>query len=162
IKKYIEEQSIKTTDDRIADVLRSDPVDAYVDEPLTATVNRMAATGLTGFPVVERGNRWKLLGIISLNDLLKARVRRLQEEDRRERVLPLRLVFPRGTRQPRIVPTKHERSGANMKSETQAKWVRVSNIDYWNGSTDGFNRTNAKMVCQKCHGEFPFDFKCPV
>jgi hypothetical protein len=33
--------------------------------------------------------------MISLNDLLKARAQNLDAEQRRERVLPLRLIFPR-------------------------------------------------------------------
>jgi chloride channel protein, CIC family len=162
IRKYVEEQSIKMTSARIGDVLRSNPVDAYLNEPLTAVVNRMAGTGLTGFPVVERGDPRKLLGLISLNDLLKARVRRLEEEERRERILPLRLVFPRGTRRPRIAHVEYGKLGANMNKETGAKWVRVRNPDYWDGLTDGFDNTNAKMVCKKCHREFPFDFECTV
>jgi chloride channel protein, CIC family len=162
IRKYIEEQSIKVTSARVADVVRSDPVEAYPNEPLTAVVNRMAETGLTGFPIVERGNPQKLLGLVSLNDLLKARVRRLEEEQRRERVLPLHLVFPRGTRRPRMKSTERERLGVNMKKEADAKWVRVWNFDCWNGLNDGFDKTNAKMVCKKCHGEFPFDLKCPA
>ena len=39
-----------------------------------------------------------LLGMVALSDLLKARVRNLEEERRRERVLPLHLVFPLGAR----------------------------------------------------------------
>jgi CBS domain-containing protein len=162
IRKYIEEQSIKSSSARIADVVRSDPVKAYLDEPLTAIVNRMAETGFTGFPVVERGNPHKLLGLVSLRHLLKARVRRLEEEQRRERVLPLRLVFPRGTRPPTIGAAEGERLGVNMEKQADAKWVRVRNPDYWNGFTDGFNETNSKMVCAKCHREFPFDLKCPM
>ena len=52
----------------------------------------MAETGLTRFPVVDRDNR-QLLGMISLDDLLLARVRNNNEEHRRERVLRLRLPF---------------------------------------------------------------------
>ena len=47
-----------------------------------------------------------------------------------------------------------------MKKETNAKWRRVRNPDCWNGINGGFNGTNAKMVCHKCHEEFPFDLKC--
>ena len=62
-------------------------------------VYRMAETGLTRFPVVERDGSRKLVGMISLDDLLKARARTLDAERRRERVLPLRLMFPsRGKR----------------------------------------------------------------
>jgi CBS domain-containing protein len=53
----------------------------------------MAETGLTRFPVVERGTR-RLVGIVSLNDLLKARAKNLDAEQRRERVRPLHLFFP--------------------------------------------------------------------
>jgi len=81
---------------RLADVLR-EPVVAHPDEPLRAAVARMAETGLTRFPVVDRDTR-QLAGMISLNDLLLARVRNLQEERQRERVLRLRLPFAGGTR----------------------------------------------------------------
>ena len=70
------------------------PVFAYPDEPLRAVVYRMAVTGLTRFPVVARDDPRHLLGMISLSDLLKARVRNLEEERQRERILHLRLLFP--------------------------------------------------------------------
>ena len=50
-------------------------------------VYRMAETGLTRFPVVDRGDERKLLGVIGLRDLLSARTRNLAEERDRERVL---------------------------------------------------------------------------
>ena len=37
-----------------AELIKANPVVAYPDEPLRAIVNRMAETGLTQFPVVER------------------------------------------------------------------------------------------------------------
>jgi len=64
---------------------------AYPDEPLRVVVYRMAETGLTHFPVVERGDERKLLGMIGLRDLLSARTRNLAEERDRERVLRVRL-----------------------------------------------------------------------
>jgi CIC family chloride channel protein len=64
---------------------------AHPDEPLRAVVHRMAETGLTRFPVVERGYERKLLGVIGLQDLLSARTRSLSEERDRERVLRIRL-----------------------------------------------------------------------
>ncbi len=71
--------------------LVTDPVVAYPDEPLRVVVYRMAETGLTRFPVVERGDERKLLGMIGLRDLLSARTRNLAEERDRERVLHIRL-----------------------------------------------------------------------
>jgi hypothetical protein len=53
-------------------------------------VYRMASTGLTRFPVVEPGADRRLVGMIGLFDLLKARVRTLEAEQRRERVLRVR------------------------------------------------------------------------
>ena len=81
----------ESTDARLSlgDVLRT-PVVANVDEPLRAVVFRMAETGFTRLPVVQDG---RLAGMVSLNDLLMARVRDLHEERTRERVLRLRLPF---------------------------------------------------------------------
>jgi CBS domain-containing protein len=75
----------------LTDIMRKNPVVAYTDEPLRVVVYRMAETGMTRMPVVENGN--KLAGIISLEDLLRARVRDLEEERRRERVLRIHLPF---------------------------------------------------------------------
>ncbi|HST03662.1 MAG TPA: chloride channel protein [Chloroflexia bacterium] len=76
----------------LADVVKHDPVVAYPDEPLRAVVYRMAESGLTRFPVVSRGSDPRLEGMVSLNDLLKARERNLAEERTRERVLHLKVL----------------------------------------------------------------------
>lgn len=75
----------------LADVVSPGTVVAYLDEPLRVVVNRMAATGLTRFPVVKRDPDQELVGTIGLQDLLKARELALEEEHHRERVLRLRL-----------------------------------------------------------------------
>jgi CIC family chloride channel protein len=80
-------------DAALGDMLR-DPVVAYPDEPLRVVVFRMAETGFTRLPVIENDTR-KLAGMVSLHDLLLARVRNLNEERQRERVLKLRLPFVR-------------------------------------------------------------------
>jgi CBS domain-containing protein len=86
-------------------ILRTVPTVAHPDEPLRVVVHRMADTGLTHFPVIDRESGQRLLGMISLEDLLKARTRNLESERRRERVMTLRLAFPfsiaRLGRQPR-------------------------------------------------------------
>ena len=51
----------------------------------------MAATGLTRFPVVKHDGGKELVGLISLQDLLKAREFSVAEEHHRERVLRLRV-----------------------------------------------------------------------
>jgi CBS domain-containing protein len=77
------------------------PAIAYPDEPLRVVVYRMAETGLTRFPVVERGEGGRLLGMISLTDLLTARTRNLEAEQRRERILSLPKTFAALSRQVR-------------------------------------------------------------
>ena len=54
----------------------------------------MAEKGITRLPVVERGTQ-KLLGLLSLDDLLKARSRHFEEERHREQTL--RFPFSGGT-----------------------------------------------------------------
>jgi predicted transcriptional regulator len=77
----------------LAEVLRRDVVTAFSDESLRLVVYRMAETGRTRMPVVERANPQRVIGMISLSDLLRARSRDLEEERKRERVLRLRLPF---------------------------------------------------------------------
>jgi CIC family chloride channel protein len=84
---------------RVRDIVQRRPVVAYPDEPLRAVVYRMAETGLTRMPVVDRADPSRLLGLITLGDLLKARRRSLEEERRRERVLHVRRFIPRRTHQ---------------------------------------------------------------
>src|SRR2546430_16009613 len=72
---------------------RQQTVKAFPDEPLRAVVYRMAEKGITRMPVVEPSSG-RLLGLISLTDLLKARARHLEEERRREQVLSLRFFLP--------------------------------------------------------------------
>jgi CBS domain-containing protein len=73
----------------IGDLVRTSAVEAYPDEPLRVVVYRMAEKGCTRMPVLERSTR-KFLGLVSLNDLLKARSLHLEEESRRERSLKFR------------------------------------------------------------------------
>jgi len=80
----------------IGDLVRTSAVEAYPDEPLRVVVYRMVEKGCTRMPVLERSTR-KFLGLVSLNDLLKARSWHLEEESRRERSIKFRLFPPRET-----------------------------------------------------------------
>jgi H+/Cl- antiporter ClcA len=80
---------------RLSESMQIDPVVAHPDESLRVVVYRMAETGATRLPVLERGHSRKLLGMISLKDLLQARVRNLEAEKRRERIFPLPLLSRR-------------------------------------------------------------------
>jgi CIC family chloride channel protein len=76
----------------LGEIARANAVEAHPDEPLRVVVHRMAEKGLTRMPVVERATG-KFLGLVSLNDLLKARTRHLEEERRRDQPLKLRFLL---------------------------------------------------------------------
>jgi CBS domain-containing protein len=97
--ELIKKHESETEGPHLEDLITARGAVAYPDEPLRAVAYRMAETGLTRFPVVERGTR-KLQGIVALTDLLKARAFNLEAEQRRERVHPLHLFFPPGSRPP--------------------------------------------------------------
>jgi CBS domain-containing protein len=77
----------------VGEMVRSVTVVAHPDEPLRIVVYRMAEKSLTRLPVVDRETR-KFLGLVALDDLLKARGHRLREERTRERPLKLRFFTP--------------------------------------------------------------------
>src|SRR6185295_4555125 len=81
----------------LAAILKTRPIVAYPDESLRMIVYRMAETGLTRFPVVNREHR-RLVGMIALTDLLKARALNLDAEQRRERVFGAHIQLPFGER----------------------------------------------------------------
>ena len=76
---------------QLSQVIAKEPVVAFPEEPLRMVVNRMAATGLTRFPVVTQNGGPKLVGLIGLQDLLKARELSVADEHHRERILRLRM-----------------------------------------------------------------------
>jgi CIC family chloride channel protein len=88
----------------LGELARRNVVSASPDEPLRAAVHRMAENGITRLPVVEAETQ-KFLGTLSLDDLLKARTRHLEEERRREQVL--RLPYLEGLR-----PAPADRAGS--------------------------------------------------
>ena len=93
ISERIEQEGDAILSSSLADLARKAAIETYPDEPLRVVVYRMAEKGVTRMPVVERSTR-TFLGLVSLNDLLKARARHLEEERRRERPLKFRFFFP--------------------------------------------------------------------
>ncbi len=86
IREQIELGGESALEKRLSELVHSSVVAAYPDEPLRIVVHRMAEKGITRLPVMERDSR-KLLGLLSLDDLLKARSRHLEEERHREQTL---------------------------------------------------------------------------
>jgi CBS domain-containing protein len=89
LRRTIHEEVTQPTGRKLSDIVRHEPIVAYSDEPLRVVVQRMAETGLTRFPVVDRDHTDQLVGTISLNNLLNARKHNLEAERRREKVLEL-------------------------------------------------------------------------
>lgn len=95
----------------LRELVRKETVEVFPDEPLRSVVYRMAEKQVTRVPVVEPDTR-KFLGLVALDDLLKARARHLEEEKRRERVLDLRFFLPGGAQ---------DREEAAEQTETPAE-----------------------------------------
>ncbi len=85
---------------KISDIASTEPMVAFADEPLGVVVRRMAESGLTRFPVLDPQSERRLVGLISLNELLSARIQNLEDERARERVLRIRMPTGRRTDPP--------------------------------------------------------------
>ncbi len=93
LRKRIAQEGDAAMHRTLAELIRPDTVSTSPEEPLRVVVYRMAEMGFTRMPVVER-NTGKFAGLVSLQDLLKARERNLQDERRRDRILTLRFLSP--------------------------------------------------------------------
>jgi CBS domain-containing protein len=72
----------------------ADPPVVFSSETLRSAVGRMAERGLTALIAVNPANARHVVGKIALHDLLKARARHLEDEQRRERILPFEYLLP--------------------------------------------------------------------
>jgi chloride channel protein, CIC family len=93
--KLYREMDGKGVATRLSEIATRSPEVAFSDEPLRRVVNRMADSGFTRFPVLDPSGNGKLLGMVSLRDLLHARSKNLEDERARERVLRIRMPFGR-------------------------------------------------------------------
>ena len=89
----IEKNQQTILDSSLSEVVQPASAVANPDETLRTVVYRMAESGFTRMPVVEN-ETGKLVGLVALDDLLKARTRHLEEEQRRDRPLHLRFLLP--------------------------------------------------------------------
>jgi len=93
IRERIEREGDGVLQRSLGDLVRASTVETNPDEILRVVVYRMAEKGVTRLPVVEHSTG-KFLGLISLDDLLKARARHFEEERRREQTLNLKFPLP--------------------------------------------------------------------
>jgi CIC family chloride channel protein len=89
--ELFEETRMETFKEPLRDIASEHTIVAFPDEPLRVVVYRMADSGFTRLPVVDRDDEKRLHGMVSLEDLLRARGRNLEEERTRERILRLRM-----------------------------------------------------------------------
>jgi len=75
----------------LSEVVRQESVNGYPDEVLRIVVNRMAENGITRLPAIDEETQ-RLFGLGTLEDLLKARARHVEEERHREQVI--RFPYP--------------------------------------------------------------------
>jgi chloride channel protein, CIC family len=102
LMKLLEQMPGQASGTRMSEIASVDPVVAFADEPLRVVVRRMAESGFTRFPVLDPQSERRLVGMISLNDLLGARVQNLEEERARERVLRIRMPSVRQVKPPEV------------------------------------------------------------
>ncbi|MDQ6836917.1 MAG: chloride channel protein [Actinomycetota bacterium] len=108
-------------DATVDDLAHHDILVAFPDETLRSAADRMAAHELTALPVVERTDRYHLVGVITYFELLGGRRRQLVEEHHRQR--PLRLRFPWRT-SPGSTVGWRRRSGAERVDAVEAETVK--------------------------------------
>ena len=70
------------------------PATIFTGETLRSAVAQMAELGVTRLLAVNPANARHVVGKIALHDLLKARMRHLEDERRRERILPFEYLLP--------------------------------------------------------------------
>jgi H+/Cl- antiporter ClcA len=99
----------------VSQLAKSQPITAYEDEPLGIVLNRMAQTGATRLPVLDRDDPTKLAGMLTLAHTLKAKKRHLEEETRRERARAVDLLMPAALRRGRA------RKRNAIEAEVEAK-----------------------------------------
>jgi H+/Cl- antiporter ClcA/predicted transcriptional regulator len=96
--------SEETTPAGLGHMLIDAPVVAFPDETLRTVANRMASSGVTRMPVIERATR-RAVGVVSLSQLLQARLRDIREAREAEQVFRIRLLIPtRRARRDRRAP----------------------------------------------------------
>jgi chloride channel protein, CIC family len=69
------------------DLVRTNPVVVDSRESCRVAAERMATAGVGRLPVVDPDDETRVIGIVTRSDLLKPRIRHLEEEHRRERLL---------------------------------------------------------------------------
>jgi CIC family chloride channel protein len=108
---------------RLIEIATKNPQVAFSDEPLRRVVNRMAESGYTRFPVLDPSGDGKIVGMVALRDLLRARSKNLEDERARERVLRIRMPFGRRASE-RMIPLTEDKNFPEGKSPEDVPAVK--------------------------------------
>jgi H+/Cl- antiporter ClcA/CBS domain-containing protein len=76
----------------LRNIMMTEPIVTHGDMTLRHVAGEMAMHGIDTMPVVDRDDGHKVIGIVSLPQLLQGRLRDQQEARERERVLRIRLI----------------------------------------------------------------------
>jgi CIC family chloride channel protein len=123
---------------RLIEIATKNPQVAFSDEPLRRVVNRMAESGYTRFPVLDPSGDGKIVGMVALRDLLRARSKNLEDERARERVLRIRMPFGRRANE-RMIPLTEDKNfpeGKNPEDVPAVKFGQEIERDPVQPSTD--------------------------
>jgi CIC family chloride channel protein len=93
----------------LRDIAVTEPVVAYPDETLREVAYRMAERRVSRMPVVARDSPARVVGMVSLDDLLKGRLVDLQEAREARRWLTVRRLLPAGPGRVRTASKSVER-----------------------------------------------------
>jgi len=72
LENVLSRQSMNLRTLKVKDVAVAHPVTVYADEPIWTAIQKMAPRDLARLPVISRGGKGKLLGLISRSDILRA------------------------------------------------------------------------------------------
>jgi H+/Cl- antiporter ClcA len=86
----------------VADLVLVDPVVTHADQTLRHVAELMAWNDVTTLPVLDRDGSGRVVGIVTLPQLLTGRARDQQEARERERVLRVRLVGRAERTEPKV------------------------------------------------------------
>jgi chloride channel protein, CIC family len=113
LQTILEDPQNRFSQQPLAELVTGEPLVAFSNEPLRVIAHRMAESGFNRLPVVDPEDERRLLGLVSWDDLLRARSRNLEAERVRERILRLRLPIRNGSR-----PVQTGSEKTQEKSET--------------------------------------------
>jgi H+/Cl- antiporter ClcA/CBS domain-containing protein len=88
----------------LREIATARPPTILTNATLRSAVAQMAERGVTRLLAVNPANARHVVGKIALHDLLKARARHLEDEQRRERILPFEYLLPTWLRPGRPAP----------------------------------------------------------